>query len=320
LAKEGQRNPGVPPPFALDSITFQVHPGEIFAILGPNGGGKSTLFRILATTLRPTSGRAAIFGRDAVARPAAVRALIGVVFQCPSLDGKLTVRENLLTQGHLYGLHGPALHQRLETLLAGFDLLDRQGEFVERFSGGMRRKVEIAKAMLPQPPLLLLDEPSTGLDPGARADLWRQLERLRHELGQTIVLTTHFMDEADRCDRVAILCAGRLAAQDTPAALKAAIRGDVITVEPAGDALDLCRRITAEFGPWPADARPSVIDGRIHLERADGPAFVATLAGALPGKVASITVGRPTLEDVFMDLTGRTFWDQPDARFSDVPD
>jgi ABC-2 type transport system ATP-binding protein len=293
-----------PPPPALDAVSFQVRPGEIFAILGPNGGGKSTLFRILATTLAPSGGRALIFGYDTATQADAVRTMLGVVFQNPSLDAQLTVRENLLHQGHLYGLRGSALQKRIETLLAGFDLSARQNEYAKRFSGGMRRRIEIAKAMLPQPRLLLLDEPSTGLDPAARADLWRQLEGLSRQ-GQTIALTTHFMDEAERCDHLAILCSGKLIAFGSPSELKAGIRGDAVTVEPVGDADELCRRITADFGPWPPEAAPRVIDGKVHLEHADGPAWVAPLAAALAGNIRSITVGQPTLEDVFMAHTGR---------------
>jgi ABC-2 type transport system ATP-binding protein len=316
-ARGGRRGGGPsaaqPAPPALDAVSFRVRAGEVFGILGPNGGGKSTLFRILATTLQPSAGRVAVFGHDPATQADAVRALLGVVFQNPSLDIQLTVRENLLHQGRLYGLHGAPLRQRIEALLAGFGLADRQDEYARRFSGGMRRRIEIAKALLPRPRLLLLDEPSTGLDPGARADLWRQLEGLSREHGQTIALTTHFMDEADRCDRLAILSAGRLIAQGTPAQLKAAIRGDVVAVEPVGDAADLCRQITADFGPWPAQALPRVIDGKVRLEHADGPAWAATLAAALAGKIRSITVGQPTLDDVFMTHTGRGLWDRQDT-------
>jgi ABC-2 type transport system ATP-binding protein len=303
---------------ALDGVSFAVQPGEIFAILGPNGGGKTTLFRILSTLLRPTSGKVAVFGHDPATQPHLVRGLLGVVFQSPSLDAQLTARENLMHQGHLYGLSGAGLDERINTLLNYFGLADRAGEYVARFSGGLRRRVEIAKALLHRPRLLLLDEPSTGLDPGARADLWKQLETLRHEQGMAIALTTHYMDEADRCDRLALLGGGKLLALDTPQRLKAGIGGDVITVEPeaggtpappnnaGGDAAkQLCEDIVQRFGPWPEGKRPTVIDGRVHIEKPDGPAFVAQIAGALAGRIRSITVGRPTLDDVFMSLTGR---------------
>jgi ABC-2 type transport system ATP-binding protein len=185
-------------------------------------------------------------------------------------------------------------------------LADRRHERVERYSGGMRRRVEIAKALLHDPRLMLLDEPSTGLDPGARRDVWQQLERLRRERGVTVALTTHLMEGADRCDRLAILARGKLVAVDTPANLKARIGGDVVTLEPErGDAEPLAAEIARRFGPWTPSAEPKVIDGRVRFEHADGPAFVPTLAAAFPGRVKSLTVGQPTLEDVFLHLTGQ---------------
>ena len=190
---------------ALRGVSFAVPPGEIFGLLGPNGGGKTTLFRILSTALVPTSGQARIFGQDVIAQPALVRQQIGIVFQSPSLDKKLTAAENLRHHGHLYGLRGRVLRARTDEMLARVGLSDRAGDRVERLSGGLQRRVELAKGLLPQPRMLLMDEPSTGLDPGARRDLWDYLTQLRDRDGLTILLTTHLMDEADRCDRVAIL-------------------------------------------------------------------------------------------------------------------
>lgn len=303
------RHGGHARPAALDDVSFNVHRGDIFGVLGPNGGGKSTLFRILATLLRPTAGDARVLDLSVTQQAHRVRAAIGVVFQSPSLDGKLTTRENLLHQGHLHGLSGTTLHQRIDQWLAYFGLDDRRHDYVERLSGGLRRRVEIAKSLLHEPTLLLLDEPSTGLDPAARRELWRVLDRLRRERGMTVALTTHFMDEADRCDRLAILAAGKLIALDTPARIKAAIRGDVITIEPApglGEtgAAQLAARIAAAFGPWPPGNAPLAADGKIYVERPDGPAFVARVAGELAGSMHSITLGRPTLDDVFLHLTG----------------
>jgi ABC-2 type transport system ATP-binding protein len=244
-----------------------------------------------------------------------VREQLGVVFQMPSLDVKLTAQENLLHQGHLYGLSGGDLAGRIERALQSVGLADRRHERVERFSGGMRRRVELAKALLHDPRLMLLDEPSTGLDPGARRDVWDRLEHLRRERGVTIALTTHLMDEADRCDRLAILARGRLVAVDTPANLKARIGGDVVTVEAEDQSPEaverLAREITQRFAPWPGKSAPAVVDGRIRFEHANGPAFVATLAAAFPGRVRSLSVGRPTLEDVFLQLTGQRLWDEP---------
>lgn len=293
---------------ALNDISLVVEPGEVFAILGPNGGGKTTLFRILSTLLRPTHGRVSVFGYDVPSQPRQVRRRLGVVFQMPSLDVKLTARENILHQGHLYGLKGRDLLNRVDRLLDQAGLLDKAHARVETFSGGMRRRVELAKAMLHEPPLLLLDEPSTGLDVAARRDLWDTLQQLRDTRGVTIAMTTHLMDEADRCDRLAVLDRGRLVALDTPSDLKTLIGGDVVTIEPlACGAGELAREITERFGPWDGErTKPKATDGIVRFERPDGPTFVATLAQSLPGKIQSVTVGRPTLEDVFMHLTGRS--------------
>lgn len=305
---------------ALDGVSLSVSPGEIFGILGPNGGGKSTLFRILSTLLRPSAGEVHVFGYDVLTQPDRVRAQLGVVFQYPSIDLKLTARENLTHQGHLYGLRGAVLAERIDDALTGVKLIDRADDRVEDFSGGMRRRVEIAKAMLHRPRLLLLDEPSTGLDPGARRDVWEQLFLLRQKFGVTIALTTHLMDEADRCDRLAILSRGKLAAVDTPSNLKSRIGGDVIVVEPANPgsadpaaisqaAHTLASDVTSKFAPW-SYAPPQVVDGKLRLERDHGAAFVATLANAFPDRIRSLSVARPTLEDVFMHLTGAAMTDE----------
>ena len=317
---------------ALDNVTLSVKPGEVFGILGPNGGGKSTLFRILSTLLRPSAGNVKVFGYDVLTQPDLVRAQLGVVFQYPSVDLKLTARENLTHQGHLYGLRGADLAQRINDALTGVKLIDRADDRVEDFSGGMRRRVEIAKAMLHHPRLLLLDEPSTGLDPGARRDVWEQLFQLRQKYAVTIAMTTHLMDEADRCDRLAILSRGKLVAVDTPANLKSRIGGDVVVIEPTlplqqaggfspgsatGDptlattqaAEALARDVTEKFAPWPY-APPAVVEGKLRIERDQGANFVATLANAFPDRIRSISVARPTLEDVFMHLTGATLADE----------
>ncbi|MEX0887057.1 MAG: ATP-binding cassette domain-containing protein [Phycisphaeraceae bacterium] len=306
---------------ALDEVSFEVEAGEIFGVLGPNGGGKTTLFRILATLLRPRAQRNGrptleVFGRDVLRDPAGVRATLGVVFQQPSLDGKLTARENLRHHGRLYGLCGGELEQAIDASLARFDLGERGGERVERFSGGMRRRVELAKAMLTRPHVLLMDEPATGLDPAARRALWAQLETLRAEAGVTLVLTTHLMDEAARCDRLAIIAEGRLVTVDAPAALTARIGGDVVTLElraAAGDAdaanvADVAGAIGERFGPWAPGGEPRVIEGGvIRCEREDGAKLVAEIGAAFGGRIARMSVGQPTLEDVFVHLTGRGF-------------
>ncbi|RPJ70027.1 MAG: ABC transporter ATP-binding protein [Acidobacteria bacterium] len=286
---------------ALDAVTFDVRPGEIFGLLGPNGGGKTTLFRIASTLLRASSGRVRIFGADAAAQAAAARARMGVVFQKPALDARLTVAENLRHQGHLYGLAGDTLKRRSDAVLEAVGLTDRAGDFVAVLSGGLQRRVEVAKALLHQPDLLLLDEPSTGLDPSARRDIWEDLCRLRERRGTTVVLTTHLMEEASACDRVAILDCGRLVASGTPAALVSSIGGDVLLVT-ARDAASLAPRIGARF-ETPAE----VVDGRIRIERDQGHRFIAALVEAFPGEIDAVALGKPTLEDVFVHFTGRRF-------------
>ncbi len=293
---------------ALDAVSFTVPAGAFFGFLGPNGSGKSTLFRILATLMTPTAGSARIFGHDVIADSAAVRAQLGVVFQHPSLDAKLTARENLTHHGHLYGLRGADLRQRIDAALQQVHLDDRADHFAETFSGGMQRRLEIAKALLPRPRLLLLDEPSTGLDVGARRELWRLLGQLRQSTGVTLALTTHLMEEAEHCDQLAILANGRLAALDTPDNLKRLVGGDVLTIDPAPgeDPAALVALLTERLGPWGEDAAPRVVERMIHLEHADGAELVARVGALLGTRCRRISVGRPTLEDVFVHLTGLT--------------
>src|SRR5258708_4337451 len=214
---------------ALNKVNFQVAKGEIFGLLGPNGGGKTTLFRILSTLVAPREGSVRMFGLDVVREQGEIRRRIGVVFQSPSLDRKLTVLENLRHQGHLYNLRGAGLQSRIDLLLSRFGMADRKGDLVETLSGGQRRRVELAKGLLHKPQVLLLDEPSTRLDPRVPLELSDYLERLRDEDGMTILLTTHLMEEADRCDRLAILDRGQLVALSTPRELKKQIGGDVIS-------------------------------------------------------------------------------------------
>lgn len=287
---------------ALDGVSFSAAEGGLFGLLGPNGGGKSTLFRILATAFAPSAGKVSILGRDALASPASVRPLLGVAFQSPSLDNKLTVRENLVHAGRLYGMGGSALASRIDELLSRYRLGARAADPCQALSGGLRRRVELAKCLLHAPKVLLLDEPSTGLDPAARRDLWDHLLALKKE-GTTILTTTHLMDEGDLCDRVAILDAGRLVAQGTPAELKAAIGGDVITIEAEG-ASALRDEITRRFG-----VTPQAFGDVLRLERANGHAFIPQLADAFPGRLRTISLSRPSLEDAFLHHAGRRFAD-----------
>jgi ABC-2 type transport system ATP-binding protein len=293
---------------ALAGLTFDVREGEIFALLGPNGGGKSTLFRILATILSPTAGTARVLGCDVRTAPREVRRHIGVVFQHASVDGKLTVEENLRHQGHLYGLRGRDLSVRIDGLLDRFGLTDRRGDLVERLSGGLARRAELAKGLLPRPAVLLLDEPSTGLDPGARRDLLQYLRRVRDEDGMTVVVTTHYLEEAERCDRVGVIDRGHLVALDAPAALTAAVGGDVVVVQPT-DVDSLRAKVRERFG-----LDGVRVDGTLRLEHARGHELVRDLVNAFPDDVHSITFGKPTLEDVFVRLTGRRmFADETEA-------
>jgi ABC-2 type transport system ATP-binding protein len=277
---------------ALDGATFSVRTGEIFSVVGPNGGGKTTLFRVLSTALTPLSGTARLAGLDV--RDGAVRRKIGVVFQSPSLDGKLSVGENLTHHGHLYGLSGAGLRTRIDEELERFKLADRKGERVEKLSGGLQRRVELAKSLLHRPEVLLLDEPSTGLDPGARRDLWDALRGLK---GVTVLLTTHLLDEAERSDRLAILHKGKLVALGEPMALRGEIGGDVVTVR-SRDAASLTTAVREKF-----DRTATMSDGALRFSLEKGHDFAARLAEAFPGLVESVTVAKPTLEDVFLAKT-----------------
>jgi ABC-2 type transport system ATP-binding protein len=286
---------------ALDGVTFSVPEGQIFGLLGPNGGGKTTLFRILSTYFPPTSGRAEIFGRDVTRDLTEVRRSIGVVFQSPSVDNKLSVYENLLHQGHLYGLRGSALRGRIEEMLSRVGLSDRAKERVEKLSGGQKRRVELAKGFLHQPKLLLLDEPSTGLDPGGRRDVW---DYLRSLAGVTVLVTTHLMEEAERCHRLAILDKGRLVAEGTPDALRSEIGGDVIIVRPKNSEA-FARGYREKFGD-----EAKVVDGTVRMTRSNGAEFVPKLVAAFPDDIEQVTVAKPTLEDVFIRHTGHRFWEE----------
>ena len=289
---------------ALNGVSFDVRPAELFGLLGPNGSGKTTLFRILSTLMVPTSGSAMIAGFDAVRQPEAVRRHIGVVFQAQSVDPKLTAYENLWHQGHLYGLRGPELKTRINVILSRVGLLDRSADRVETFSGGMQRRIELAKGLLHHPEVLLLDEPTTGLDPGARRDLWQYLQILRDQERVSVIVTTHLMEEAERCDRLAILNEGNLVALGTPEALTREIGGDVILLE-ARDPQILAGRIRAKFQ---VDA--TVMDNHVRLEIENGHRFVPDVVEAFPGEIQSLSVSKPTLEDVFIHRTGHRFWSE----------
>lgn len=278
---------------ALDNVSFDVQRGERFGLLGPNGGGKTTLFRILSTLMRPATGTVHLDGKPID------RQRIGVVFQSPSLDKQLTVRENLIHQGHIYGLSGKPLHDRIAELLARFGLSERATDIAGKLSGGLRRRVEIAKGLLHRPELLLLDEPSTGLDPLARREVANHLTELRERDGVTVLLTSHILEEAEECDRLALLDRGHLVALDTPARLKERVGGDVVSIvtrEPD----HLREKISGKF-----NVPAKVVGKTVRIERPRGHEFIPVLVEAFPGEIESVSVGKPTLEDVFVHLTGR---------------
>ncbi|SPE34488.1 Nod factor export ATP-binding protein I [Candidatus Sulfopaludibacter sp. SbA3] len=283
---------------ALSKVSFEVKKGEIFGLLGPNGGGKSTLFRILSTMMVPTEGSVSLAGHDVVRDPAAVRRQVGVVFQTQSLDKALTVEENLRAQGHLHGLSGKTLTDRMSGDMEKLGLADRRKDIVDTLSGGLRRRVEIAKALLHKPQVLLMDEASTGLDPAARRDLSRHVEMLRTEEGVTILLTSHILEEADRCDRLVLLHQGNIVAQGTPQELRSSIGGDVVVLD-SDDSPALAARIEQRFG-----IKPAVRDGQVRVEIPNGHRFIAEVVEAFPGAVQSVGLHKPTLEDVFVRETG----------------
>jgi ABC-2 type transport system ATP-binding protein len=295
---------------ALNGVSFDVSRAELFGLLGPNGSGKTTLFRILSTLMVPIAGRATILGHNAAQDPDDLRRKIGVVFQAQSIDLKLTAAENLVHQGHLYGLRGATLKKRVAEILGRVGLGDRARDKAEIFSGGMQRRLELAKGLLHGPKVLLLDEPTTGLDPGARRDLWQYLRTLRDEDQVTILVTTHLMEEAERCDRLVILNEGRVVALGTPAELKQEIGGNVIVLE-TKDPERLAGRIRTQFR-----VDTQVLENQVRIEKEQGHRFVMDLAQSFPGEIDSVSIAKPSLEDVFIRRTGHRFWTEREKQRS----
>lgn len=295
---------------ALDNIDLDIHPGEVFALLGPNGSGKSTLLRILATVLSPrdNQGTATIFGSDIIGNAQAVRQHLGVVFQHPALDLKLTAYENLSVHAKLYGLAGSSLNDHIKQALDQLGMADRMHDHVESFSGGMRRRVEIAKALLTQPRLLLMDEASAGLDIAIQRDIWADLRKLIAETGLTVLLTTHLMDEAGHADRVAVMAKGKVVAVDSSDALVAKVGGQVLEITPAsGTSADqLCELVQSTLSEQLGNHRPIVSQGQVHLEHPEAPSMIATLSDQLGARASGFRLGRPTLADAYLKLTGQS--------------
>lgn len=286
---------------ALRNVSFIVRKGQVFALLGPNGGGKTTLFHILCTLLVPQEGEAKIAGVDIKEEPYKVRRTIGVVFQSNSLDPQLTIEENLLCQGRLYGLGGSELKERAEYLMGRFGLGSRYKDRVGNLSGGLCRRVELAKGLLHSPQVLILDEPTVGLDPGVRSDFWKYLRELRDEDGITLLFTTHMMEETEQCDHLVILSAGQVVADGSPMALKEEIGGDVIVVQTA-DPDQLCDLIRRRFS-----YEPRVVNGMIRLELPQGHKVATELMESYADQIEAIKISKPNLEDVFLHKTGTRF-------------
>ena len=286
---------------ALNGLSFSVNKGEIFGFLGPNGGGKTTTFKILSTLFSTQPGQVKLFGLDLAKDKIAIRRKMGIVFQLPALDKKLKVSENLKHQGHLYGLHGAELNRRIDRDLERLSLKDRANDKVESLSGGLQRRVELAKALLNDPELMILDEPSTGLDPAARKDFWGHLEKLRQTQGMTVLVTTHYLEEADRCDRLLILDKGEKVALGKPEELKAQIGGEVLRLR-AKDPTVLTARLQEKF-----KVKTQLVGDLIQIEQTKAYQLVAPIQEAFGDQILSLTLGLPSLEDVFIHKTGRRF-------------
>jgi ABC-2 type transport system ATP-binding protein len=280
-------------------IDLEVHSGEIFGFLGPNGAGKSTTISMLCTLLKPTAGTASVAGINVVQDPAAVRQRIGLVFQDPSLDDQLTGRENLEFHAFIYSVPAAERRRRIDEMLELLQLSDRASSQVRTYSGGMKRRLEIARGMLHQPQILFLDEPTLGLDPQTRKSIWTHLNELRSKKGVTIFMTTHYMDEAEYCDRIAIIDRGRIVALGTPDELKAKVGGDVVTIT-SSQPDEALHEIEEKLG-----VTPSRDNGALRMEVPDGKKFVPRLVRELTVPVDTVTLRRPSLDDVFLKLTGR---------------
>ena len=291
---------------AVDAVSFAVPAGELFGLLGPNGAGKTTTINMLSTLLRPTSGRAEVAGFDIVRNRDSVRRSIGIVFQEPALDGKLTGRENLEFHSMMYGLGKAERRRRIDEVLRLVDLTDKARVLVEKYSGGMKRRLEIARGLIHRPQVLFLDEPTLGLDAQTRRHIWEYIKALNREAGVTIILTTHYMEEADfLCDRVAIMDGGRFAALDSPRDLKDLMGGDVVSLEVDGDPA----AFLDEFRDVDWVKTRNLHEGEVVLTMERGERRIPEIVLLAQSKgltVTSVHLRKPSLEDVFLHFTGRT--------------
>jgi ABC-2 type transport system ATP-binding protein len=288
---------------AVQGVSFEVGEGEVFGFLGPNGAGKTTTINMLCTLLRPTSGRATVNGFDVVHQRSDVRRSIGLVFQQPTLDETLTAEQNLRFHAYAYGVPGDVRAQRMRELLTLVELWDRRGSKVRTFSGGMKRRLEIARGLLHRPRVLFLDEPTLGLDPQTRRRIWEYLAELRARDRLTIFLTTHYMDEAEQADRIAVIDHGRIVALDSPTNLKSAVGGDLITIATAD------RDAAADELRTRYAVSPVVADGTVSFQVPGGEAFLPEFVRGFSQPLEAIGLRRPTLDDVFLHLTGREIRD-----------
>jgi ABC-2 type transport system ATP-binding protein len=284
---------------AVDDVSFAVREGEIFGFLGPNGAGKTTTINILCTLMRPTKGRVILNGYDVAKQPNQVRRSVGMVFQDPSLDIKLTAMQNLQFHTGVYNVPGKVAKKRIAKVLKMVDLWERRNDTVQVYSGGMRRRLEIGRGLLHYPKVLFLDEPTLGLDPQTRSHIWEYILDLRKRLNITVFLTTHYMDEANVADRIAIIDHGKIIALDTPEALKRMVGGDVITLT-----TDNTEAAIAELKEK-HNVEAKAEGGGIHFEVPNGDKFIATLVREFKSSLQGISMRRPTLDDVFLKLTGR---------------
>jgi ABC-2 type transport system ATP-binding protein len=285
---------------AVKGIDLEVADGEIFGFLGPNGAGKSTTISILCTLLKPTAGEVHVAGCDVNREPDEVRRRIGLIFQDPSLDDQLSARENLEFHGFIYGLPAKLRRERIAEVLEMVGLTERAGDKVRTFSGGMKRRLEIARGVMHHPRVLFLDEPTLGLDPQTRAHIWEYLHGLRKREGITLFMTTHYMDEAEFCERIAIIDRGKIVAEGTPDQLKAGVGGDVVTITPGGDPARMAEEIGRAFS-----LSATVHQGGVRVEVPDSSTFVPRLFTEMHEPIQSLSLSRPSLDDVFLKLTGR---------------